>query len=565
MTSYYITIDDFVGGVLTKRAGSVIQEGDYASFALHLKGYSRTTFPSGTVIPFTITGVSANDISLEGLVEKANGQFYGEIKVDTPFVILNETVAHIVIKTLADGITDGNKTLTLTVEDTSSSVIISDTSNANSIKEYGISISALFDPSSEGDTVIAYVTTNNVTDGTEIFYEISGSNITISDFENFALTGSLKINSAVGNQIKIPIYADGVTEGDETFTIQLFLDSQKTISVGKPHNVKILDTSKGIGNPTYTLTAIQLSTDEGKTADFTLSTIDVPSGSVIAYKLVGINSADIIGGSLIGSVTTNNQGTALISIAISADQLTEGSETLTLVIAGATASVVINDTSKSVPTYALTTSNSEVSEGSTAIFTLTTTNVAAGTYIPYVISGVSNEDISGGLLSGNALVNTSGLALISIGIAADQLTEGSETLTLSAGGTSASIVINDTSKANVITTESHNLSVLVDKGILGLAPVLLKGLSETITFTNGFVSKHIVQYSGIEFIYDQIDPLITTITRDGEFTAEFNKEINDYVQSDANITYKVAVALVGAQNIDNIIVMVAGSDGNYVS
>jgi hypothetical protein len=71
-------------------------------------------------------------------------------------------------------------------------------------------------------------------------------------------------------------------------------------------------------------------------------------------------------------------------------------------------------------------------------------------------------------------------------------------------------------------------------------------------------------YAGSTFDYNQIDALIMTVTRDDEFTAEFTKEINDYLKTDANITYKVAVGLVGAASIDGIIMTVAGADGNYV-
>jgi hypothetical protein len=115
------------------------------------------------------------------------------------------------------------------------------------------------------------------------------------------------------------------------------------------------------------------------------------------------------------------------------------------------------------------------------------------------------------------------------------------------------------------TTESHNLSVIVDKGILGADAVLLKGLTESMTLTDGLITQHSVQYVGITFDYNQIDALIMTVTRDDEFTAEFTKEINDYLKTEANIAYKVAIGLVGAANIDGIIMTVAGADGNYVS
>ena len=95
----------------------------------------------------------------------------------------------------------------------------------------------------------------------------------------------------------------------------------------------------------------------------------------------------------------------------------------------------------------------------------------------------------------------------------------------------------------VITTEKHDLSVIVERGILNAGAVLLKGLIESTTLTDGVVTKHTVEYAGITFEYAQIDSLITTVTRDSEFTSEFTKEINDYLNTNANISYSTAVGL----------------------
>jgi uncharacterized delta-60 repeat protein len=116
----------------------------------------------------------------------------------------------------------------------------------------------------------------------------------------------------------------------------------------------------------------------------------------------------------------------------------------------------------------------------------------------------------------------------------------------------------------VVKTEKHNLSVIVDKGVLGVDAVLLKGLTETSTLTDGVVTKHSVEYAGVTFDYAQIDSLITTVTRDGEFTSEFTKEINEYLNTNANISYSAAVGIVGVAKIDGTILIVAGADGNYV-
>ena len=120
------------------------------------------------------------------------------------------------------------------------------------------------------------------------------------------------------------------------------------------------------------------------------------------------------------------------------------------------------------------------------------------------------------------------------------------------------------SRIPTITNETHTISVIVDKNVLGADAVLLKGLKESMTFTNGAMTKHIVEYAGSTFDYDQIDSLITTVTRDDEFTAEFTKEINDYVKADLNITYPAALVLIGVANINEVILRVAFADGNYV-
>jgi hypothetical protein len=115
-----------------------------------------------------------------------------------------------------------------------------------------------------------------------------------------------------------------------------------------------------------------------------------------------------------------------------------------------------------------------------------------------------------------------------------------------------------------ITNEIHTLSVVVDKNVLGVSATLLKELKEIITLTSGAITKHLLEYGGLTFDYNQIDSLITTVTRDGEFTAEFTTEINDYLGAEQNISYSAAVAILGAKSIDGIILAVAGADGNFV-
>lgn len=98
------------------------------------------------------------------------------------------------------------------------------------------------------------------------------------------------------------------------------------------------------------------------------------------------------------------------------------------------------------PTYAINASPQSTNEGSSVTFTLTTTNVDDGTLVPYALSGsgINSVDISGAATTGNFTVNgnTSSKTFV---IAADNTTEGTEYLTMTVGGVSTTVTINDTS------------------------------------------------------------------------------------------------------------------------
>lgn len=95
----------------------------------------------------------------------------------------------------------------------------------------------------------------------------------------------------------------------------------------------------------------------------------------------------------------------------------------------------------------ITSDSSAVNEGGTVYFTLSTTNVKAGSTFAYTLAGVSAADVAGGLLTGIATTDASGKAIIAVTLLNDSLTDGDETLTISAAGKTASVSVKDTSVA----------------------------------------------------------------------------------------------------------------------
>jgi uncharacterized delta-60 repeat protein len=203
---------------------------------------------------------------------------------------------------------------------------------------------------------------------------------------------------------------------------------------------------------TYSLSATSSSVNEGSNAVFNLKTSNVNVGTEVSYTLSGINFSDTAAGSLTGKVIVGTGGLSTISIPISVDGATEGQETLTINVQGATASVFINDTSKgsAIPTYTLTPVSLSANEGELAQVYVNTKNVTAGTILQFDISGVgiTQGDVFEGL-SRFVTVTPSweliGRGLININTVADQLTEGPETMFITLGGSTTSIIINDTS------------------------------------------------------------------------------------------------------------------------
>ena len=287
--------------------------------------------------------MSASDVSLSGLNILEDGRLAGTILLTQAFIPF-EFQGRIFISTTADGVTEGDETLTVSVGETSASVVLADTSNYNTVRAYSVSVDGQNDHPIEGGLTSVVFSTSSVLVGTIVYFKISGEGITTNDFINFSLMGEFAVNPSGRFTLEIPVSADSFTEGDETFKIEIYTDSNRLSPVGNFANVTIRDTSKAVPKPSYTVTANQLTVNEGNTANFTLTTTGVADGTLVQFTLSGVSSDDILGGALSGSVTIQN-GYALISISIATDKADEGIETITLTAANKSASINIVDTS----------------------------------------------------------------------------------------------------------------------------------------------------------------------------------------------------------------------------
>ena len=136
----------------------------------------------------------------------------------------------------------------------------------------------------------------------------------------------------------------------------------------------------GTVTPTYSLSRNSASVNEGGTVILTLVTTNVANGVSIPYTITGVSSVDIDGEALTGNFVTGSLMT--LSFVVTADYITEGTETLTLTLDGKSTSITVtlNDT---------TTSTSIVDGGGTTppSFDLVLDGGGPGTTFAVVIDG----------------------------------------------------------------------------------------------------------------------------------------------------------------------------------
>jgi len=186
--------------------------------------------------------------------------------------------------------------------------------------------------------------------------------------------------------------------------------------------------------------------NEGAAVRFTLTTTNVPAGTVVPYFAFGLTSGDLDVGQLNGSFVVGT--TDSIVFVPKADRTTSGNRSLTVELQGKNlrSTVTILDSSRS-PQAFLSANVPALNEGEAVRFTITTQNIDAGTVVPYTISGISQSDLSSGSISGQFVVGSAMTADLAL---ANDFTsgEGNETITMritSPVSNSVSVNVTDSS------------------------------------------------------------------------------------------------------------------------
>ena len=415
----------------------------------------------GSALTFTVatTGISDGQ-TLSWAINNVTSSNADFAAISGTFNTLNDG-GTFTVTPVADATTEGAETFTVTVtwtvpqngggeNATSPSVTINDTSQTAS-PTYTVAAPTSIN---EGSAGTFNVTTQNVSNGTTLYYTLngvpSGGTTQAADFGGTYPSGSFTVNSNAGSFTATPT-ADSTTEGTETAQVEIRTGSTSgTIVATDTFNVNDTSTTP----PAVYIITAPTSINEGSAGTFNITTAGVAGGTTLYWQVTtGDTPEDFAttSGSVTISIDANSgEGVASFTATPTADTTTEGSETATVNLrtgsqAGsivATDTFTINDTSTTpAATYSVAgPALDEQGSGGTAQdedITVSTTNVPNGTTLYWNITPTAEFDTTSG-----SFTVTSNVGIISVRATRDFITEGTDSYTINVrtGSTSGTIV-----------------------------------------------------------------------------------------------------------------------------
>ncbi len=159
------------------------------------------------------------------------------------------------IETLEDNIEEFNETFFVSLEASPEDIVpariineqatitIRDNDQEVTSNEELFKISTQINIPREGYICTTTVSTQNVAEGTTLYWSLSGENIDISDFALGSLTGSGNVGSDGNFSFMHNIANDGIIEGYETINIKLFSDEERTNQIAATRPLTIQDSA----------------------------------------------------------------------------------------------------------------------------------------------------------------------------------------------------------------------------------------------------------------------------------------------------------------------------------
>ena len=422
---------------------TTVNEGSSISFTVN-----TTNIPDGSVLGWAFTYPSSPSASDADIVTDG-----GNVTINSDTGTFSTTIEN-------DFLTEGNEYFRAEVTGTVNSqavsaesvdVLINDTSQTPTITATEAASSM-----NEGTSLTINVSTANISDGEVLNWVINHGTSAAGDFSN--TSGNVTINSNAGS-FTINAVADNTTEGSETFTVTVSKTLGGVLRSDTTGTITINDTSQTPAVPSInSITASPNPVVEGNSVTWTVSTTNIPNGTVLDWQTNNASDTDPD----FGTVTINSN-TGTFTYTAVADGITEGNENVTVLVYGTVSGTALSVTSSTLtiqdpappatPSVDSVTGPTSVNEGASAVISVSTSNIPNGTSLNWTVNHGTSAAGDFSSTSGTVTINSNS-GSFSVATVADSTTEGSETFTVTVSGTvsgtavsgtTSNITINDTS------------------------------------------------------------------------------------------------------------------------
>jgi len=360
---------------------------------------NTTAVPNGTIVPYTISGINANDLVVNDLTRE--------------FFVTNNT-SNAYIEAASDAFLEGTETVTLALDNGRGSI----TFTISDAITYSLSRS-LVSPE-EGQNILVYLTTGGIANGTLVPYTITG--IQQSDLSFGSLTGNFTVQNGAA-ELRFEFAKDSVNDYE---TMRISVNNGATF-------LDIPVTNIPYANEVLTITPNVITTNQNTTVSITGGYANDSYEFIILDT--GVNPVD----------TWNNRWKSEYVSLLQTAYLDENGEFFNPAPTGASFGLgnktlwIFTNTSKNFrsanvavgaePTFSLTASNGTkgpvtLNEGQIGYFLVTTSNVPNGTVVYPKLVGpntATSADIVNSAINGLTINNNTGSFTITM--VADQTTE----------------------------------------------------------------------------------------------------------------------------------------------
>lgn len=351
----------------------------------------RTPFlPDGTILYWDTATATGSITASDFIDNKLSGT-----------VTITNNAGTITRTAIVDNFTEGNESFFLILKrGTASSTKVATSSPVTVAEDVPYTIVPTLTTVIEGRAGLTFnITTPKLANGTKVYWttlrhagNITGDDFIVSDAQSGSaqrLTGFVVILNNTGSFV-LTGRSDGLTEGNETFQIELRIDSV----TGPVRATTELITLEEI--VPYQIVPNVLSVNEGSSVSFTVTTPYLIDGTTLYWTTFQnsgtVATSDFTDDSLQGTVVIKNNTGSIIRT-IKSDLTTElgvdgfslqlRKDSYTSAILVTSTVVTIGDTSitpevivPDAPTYSVTPDKTTIVEGETVVFTIITENVA---------------------------------------------------------------------------------------------------------------------------------------------------------------------------------------------